>query len=187
MKCIFYLFFALSPLFVDSQEINPNLIRGDLYKIIYNDISCENNVQLVVDPTINKFDSYELNEFGLKLDSAKYVNDNSICTKVSPYKCVSKFEIDSYKISDIYKEEKESAFPVFYGVYSPLDSWYNLIYYAAVKHFEKNKEFQFQVILPIRKVWIENKKMKEDMIFYQFWLDEKFEVLKFDKKSLNKI
>ena len=187
MKCVFYLFFISISLFVEAQEVNPNVIRGKLYEIIYNDISKEKEVQLVIDPTVNKFNSYELNEFGLKLDSVKYVNDKTICTKVTPYKCVTKFEIDSYKISDVYKEGKESVFPVFYGVYSPFDSWYNLIYYAAVKHFEKNKTFQFQVILPIRKVWIEKKKMQEDMIFYQFWFDENFEVLKFDKKSLNKI
>lgn len=181
MKRVFYLFFLSISFISEAQEVNPNLVREKLYTLLYNDLSKDKNVELVIDPTINKFGSYELNEFGLRLDSVKYVNDLTICTKVSPYKCVSKLEIDRYKILDVYKDGEKEIFPVFYGVYQPIDSWYNLIYYAAVKHFEKNKAFKFQVIMPVRKVWIEDKKMQERMIFYKFWFDETFEVLKYDK------
>lgn len=182
MNLILRLFFLSLYFFVDAQIVNPNEIREKIYTTLFKDISDGENIKMVIDPTINKFDSYEMNEFGLTLDSVIYVNDKSICNNVTPYKCVSKFEIDRYTISNIYKEGKEEVSPIFYGVYPAIDSWYNLIYNAAVNHFEKNKTFRFQVILPVRKVWIENKLMKENMIFYKFWFDEKFETLKFNKK-----
>ncbi|MGV0752206.1 hypothetical protein [Empedobacter brevis] len=173
---------------LDAQNVNPNLVRTKIYDTIFQDINKQSlafpNKRIVIDPSINKFDDFKMNEFGIKLDSVKYVQDLSFCSKISGYKCVSKFEIDTYTITNVYKNEEEALYPDFYGIYAPIDSWYNLIYYAAVNHFEKDKTFQFNVLIPVRNVQMKNRMMKEQMFFYNFLLDERFKILKFEKLFL---
>ncbi|MGV0979721.1 hypothetical protein [Empedobacter falsenii] len=186
---LFLLVFSLHiVLFVDAQNVNPNQIRAKIYDTISQDIQKQSlefpNKKIVVDPTINKFEDYKMDEFGLKLDSVKYVQDTSICSKLTTYKCVSKFEIDNYSISNVYKDEADALYPDFYGIYAPIDSWYNLIYYAAVNHFEKDRKFQFNILIPVRNVQMKNKTMKEKMFFYNVLFDEKFKILKFEKLFL---
>ena len=120
----------------------------------------------------------------IKLDSVKYDQNLKFCTKTSVYKCVTRFEIDQYKVVNVYKDQGNAIHPDFYGIYAPLDSWYNLIYYAAVNHFEKDRKFQFNVLIPIRNVQMKNKTMKEKIFFYNVLFDEQFKILKFEKLFL---
>lgn len=173
---------------IDAQIVNPNQIRTKVYDTILQDIQKQSlafsNKKIVIDPTINKFEDYKMNEFGLKLDSVKYEQNLSFCNKLTAYKCVTKFEIDQYTITNVYKNESDALHPDFYGIYAPLDSWYNLIYYAAVSHFEKDKKFQFNVLIPVRNVQMKNKTMSERIFFYNFLFDEQFKILKFEKLFL---
>lgn len=173
---------------IDAQIVNPNQIRTKIYDTILQDIQKQNlafpNKKIVIDPIINKFEDYKMDEFGLKLDSVKYDQDLSFCAKLSPYKCVTKFDIDQYTITNVYKNESDALYPDFYGIYAPIDSWYNLIYYAAINHFEKERKFQFSVLIPVRNVQMKNKMMQEKMFFYSFLFDERFKILKFEKLFL---
>lgn len=188
MKLFFLISSLIFILHIDAQVVNPNIIRAKIYDTIMQDINKQNlnfpNKKIVIDPTINKFEDYRMDEFGIKLDSVKYEQDLSFCNKLSAYKCVTKFEIDNYSITNVYKNEKDAIFPDFYGIYAPLDSWYNLIHYAAVGHFEKNKTFKFSILLPVRNVQIKNKKMEEQVYFYKLLFDERFQILKFEKLFL---
>ena len=188
MKHFFYVLFMSFSLSVSAQVVSPDEIRVKIYDTILSDINKQHfpgvNHQIVIDPTINKFEDYKLNEFGVKLDSVKYDPNLKFCTKTSVYKCVTKFEIDQYKVVNVYKDQGNAIHPDFYGIYAPLDSWYNLIYYSMVKHFEKDKTFQFDVVIPVRNVWISEKEMKEQIYFYQFKFDERFKILKFEKLFL---
>ena len=188
MKNIFLILLFNLLLSIHAQNVNPDLVRVKIYDTIVNDINKHRlasiNKQIVIDPTINKFEDYKLNEFGVKLDSVKYDPNLKFCTKTSVYKCVTKFEIDQYKVVNVYKDQGNAIHPDFYGIYAPLDSWYNLIYYSMVKHFEKDKTFQFDVVIPVRNVWISEKEMKEQIYFYQFKFDERFKILKFEKLFL---
>ncbi|MFV0183480.1 hypothetical protein OBK25_01960 [Empedobacter falsenii] len=173
---------------VDAQIINPDQIRTTIYDTILQDIQKQSlafpNKIIVIDPTINKFQDLKMDEFGLQLDGAKYDQNLSFCTKLSPYKCVTKFEIDHYTITNVYKNESYALYPDFYGIYAPIDSWYNLVYYAAVAHFEKDRKFQFNVLIPVRNVQMKNKIMHDKMFFYNFLFDESFKILKFEKLFL---
>ncbi|WP_413533294.1 hypothetical protein [Empedobacter brevis] len=188
MRLFLLVFFLHAALFVEAQQVDINQIRLKIYDTILQDVQNQNIElpfkKIVLDPTINKFEDYKMDEFGLKLDSVKYEQDLSFCNKLSAYKCSTKFEIDQYSITNIYKNEADELYPDFYGIYSPIDTWYNLIYYAAVNHFQKNKKFQFNILIPVRNVQMKNRVMNEKMIFYNFLFDEQFKVLKFEKLFL---
>lgn len=188
MKYLLSIFFIVASLCVDAQKVNPNEIRVKIYDTILKDIYKQNlaypNKQIVIDPTINKFQDYKMDEFGLKLDSVKYEKDFKFCGKSSPFKCVEKIEIDRFTLTNVYKNHEDALYPDFYGIYAPIDQWYNLIYYSAVNHFEQPKSFQFSLLIPVRNVRMKDKIMKEQFYFYQFAIDEKFKIIKFEKLFL---
>ncbi len=188
MKHFFYVLFMSFSLSVSAQVVSPDEIRVKIYDTILSDINKQHfpgvNHQIVIDPTINKFKDYKMDEFGVKLDSVVYDQNLKFCAKTSAYKCVTKFEIDQYKIVNVFKDKKEAIAQNFYGIYAPLDHWYNLIYYAAVNHFEKDRTFQFSVVIPVRNVSLQGDQMKELIYFYQINFDERFKILKFEKLFL---
>jgi hypothetical protein len=185
IKLFFTISICLSALVIKAQLVNPNEIRVKIYDTIYKDIQKQSSPsiqkEIVIDPNINKFSDYKMDEFGLKLDSVRYDPNINFCTKTSPYKCVAKFDIDRYTVVNVYKDKKESVSTDFYGIYAPLDHWYNLIYYAAVKHFEKDRKFNFTTILPVRNVRMKEGEIIERYYFYKFNFDESFRILKFEK------
>ncbi|WP_313581344.1 hypothetical protein [Chishuiella sp.] len=185
MKFYFYISILFLSFLLKAQEIDPDQIRLNIYKVIVDDIKTNNNSkinkEILIDPMINKFENFEINEFGIKLDMVKYDDNLDFCEKTNFYKCAPKLDIDKYKLVDVYKNGQNEIFPDFYGIYSPIDSWYNLIYYSAVKHFEKDSHFKFYIVLPVKNIFMEKGTSKTKMSFYTFTLDDNFIILKFDK------
>ncbi|WP_313373913.1 hypothetical protein [Chishuiella sp.] len=186
MRFYLYSFLLFSSFLIKAQEIDPNQVRLNIYKIIIDDIKQNNigtiNKDIAIDPMINKFENFEINEFGIILDMVKYDEDLDFCKQANFYRCTTKLEIDKYKLVNVYKDDENEIFPDFYGIYSPIDSWYNLIYYAAVKHFEKESHFKFNVTIPVKNVSMIKGDSKVNISFYTFTLDDNFSVIKFDKK-----
>ena len=131
MKNIFLLSLINFALIIQAQNVNPNEIRLKVYDTITHDINKQHpeylHKKIVIDPTINKFNDLQMDEFGVKLDSVIYDANRSFCTKFSPYQCVQKFEIDRFKLTNVYKDKNETLNHEFYGIYAPLDHWYDVI------------------------------------------------------------
>lgn len=177
-----YLFiFLFCSVFLSAQQVNPYLVRSQIYNNLVDAIAKEfKTAQAVIgiDPTINKFDKVDFTDFEIILDQPRYEADSVFCNANPQLNCVSKIEIDRYRIHYIYQVDKDEDYPHYFGIYAPLDTWYQLVYQAFIDQVKPQAKKPFTVTFPVRHVYSENGEQKEHILFYQVRLDEQFQIIK---------
>lgn len=178
--CWFSMVF-LNGISLTAQTVNPNLVRSQvydqLYALIEKDFSHAKK-HIVLDPTINKFDKADFTDFRIELQGARYDYDEVFCGINPQLNCVKKLEIDKYSIDFVYQVHKDSNYGDFFGIYAPIDSWYQLIYQSFLKQATKESTSVFQMLFPVRHVFVQNQKQIEEILFYQVVLNEEFKIIK---------
>ncbi len=178
---IYLSLFLCCSVFLSAQQVNPYLVRGEIYNSLVEAIASDfktANTKIVIDATINKFDKVDFTDFEIILDQPRYETDVVFCKANPQLNCVSKIEIDRYTIHYVYQTLKDLDYPHYFGIYAPLDTWYQLVYQAFIHQVKPQDKKPFVVTFPIRHVYSDNGKQKEHILFYQVNLDVNFKIIK---------
>lgn len=185
LKNVLVLLFLLLLNVLNAQEIHPNFVRKAIYDSIIKDINSNKKSYIIkeiyVDATVNKFDDIEMNTYGVQLSDPEYINDDEFCKVLTNVKCVKKIEIDQFSLNKIYQEHNDKEHMDFYGVYAPLDHWYNVIHNTFQYYLQQEKPQYSSVIIPVKNVFFKDAKVITDYFFYQFNLDKDFKITSFQK------
>lgn len=180
IKINFGLLFILSFTILQGQEIHPNHVRKAVYDIIINDIKEQrksyNLKEIYIDATVNKFDEVEMTTYGVKLSDPEYINDQEFCKVLNFGKCVDKILIDQFSLSKVYKEHKDQNYVDFYGIYAPLDHWYNVIHNTFQYLLLKDKPQFSTVTIPVKNVFYEDGIEMTRYYFYNFTINKDFKI-----------
>lgn len=168
---------------VNAQEKSPNQIRKEIYSLIIKDLKAKNDnlplKKIVIDHTISKYKNITFDTFGIKLEEEETSQDSSICKNFDNIACVDPIEINRFTLNKIYQNHNDSDYVDFYGIYSPVDKWYNLIFALAKNSFENEKSKGFNIHIPVRNVYYKNGKQMNQLYVYQFDLDQNFEIISY--------
>lgn len=184
LKFIITLFF---PLFITAQDVHPNTIRTQIYKAIIDDLNTINKhlplKQIDVDVTINTFENIDFNSVGIDLINPHYANDKSFCNFIAVSKCVNKIEIDKFSLSKILVNHKDEEYVNYFGIYAPLDHWYELVNHSLKIALLKEKPLKTSVIIPVKNVYFNKGEVVNRTFFYEIILDQDFKIT--SKKKIN--
>jgi len=155
-------------------------IKYEIYKRIITDIHEKNidykNKKLYLDDKIGKFNHVDFFNLNIVLTNPDYVRDKKICEFLNNVECVDQYQIDNYRLFKVFNNHVDVEYPDFYGIYAPLDSWFQLIYQVTFNNFEKNKKISSEVIIPVKNVFFKGEEIINKTYFYKFKIDEQFKI-----------
>jgi len=183
MKFLYLITFILVFGFANAQEIHPNEIRKNIYSLIIKDLKSKNEKlsikKIVIDQTINKYKDISIDTFGIKLEGEEAHIDTTICSNFENIECVNPIEINRFTLNKIYQKHFDGDYVDFYGIYAPIDKWYNLIYALAKNTLENDKSNGISVHIPVRNVYFEKGIQINQLFIYQFDLNINFEIISY--------
>lgn len=184
MKSIYIISLLISTVLF-GQNKHPNDIRKIIYDTILSDIQSINstyiNKQIYVDATVPKFDDVEMSPFGVILKSPEYKVDNEFCKILQNTSCVDKIEIDHFKHEKVFQIHDDKAYIDFYGIYAPLDHWFQLIQHTFETMLMENKPENTKVLIPVKHVYFDNNFQIEEHFLYKINLDKDFKINSFQR------
>ena len=172
--------FLLFSSFIFAQSVSTNEVKKNIYQLIINDINKTNStypIKLIyLDATMNKFNSIDLFSFDINLTEPDYKKDETICKMFSNVTCTEKFQIDNFKLTKVYNEHKDTDYPDFYGIYAPLDHWYQYVYQMVYNNLSKDK-IGAEEIIPVKHMFYRNGIVINETLFYKFLINENGEII----------
>ena len=181
MMKILKLVLLFFPFFGFAQVIHPNEIRKNIYDFIIEDINKTKKdypIKVIyLDSEINKFNNIELTTFGIDFIKPIYERDETYCNLFSGVECVEKLAIDNYTVQKVLVNHKDQDYQDFYGIYAPLDSWYNVVSGVIKSAFQNEKVTSADVTIPVKNVYLKNGNQIIETSFYQFKLDKNFKII----------
>ena len=185
MKIINFILFLITISFTNAQTRHPNDIRNEVYSLIIKDVKSKNkNLPLkyiLIDHSINKYNNISMDSYGIQLEDEELSKDSQLCTNFENVKCVEPLEINKYSLNKIYQNHIDSEYPDFYGIYTPIDKWYSLIYAVAKNTLETEKSEGFTVNIPVKNVYFKEEELVNQILFYQFNYDGNLNLLNYNQ------
>ncbi len=167
---------------LQAQIIHPDELRRAIYESIQTDIQQKNpqnlNKQIYLDNTIGKVEYVDLLNVDLVLSEPKYQNDKNFCQQMFNVNCVDKYQIDHYKLAKIYNEHKDTDYPDFYGIYAPIDHWYQLVYQILNNNLKKEDKVKAEIVIPVKNTYFKDGVICTNLYFYKYIINENFEIIK---------
>lgn len=171
-------FLSSSFLFAQNREIND--VKNNIYQLILNDVNKTNlaypNKLVYLDNTMNKFNTIDLFSFDINLNEPEYKKDEAVCKIFNNVVCTDKILIDNFKLTKIYNEHYDTDYPDFYGIYAPLDHWYQYVYQTVNNNLSKDK-IGVEEIIPVKHVFYRNGIVIIETLFYKFLINENGEII----------
>lgn len=168
-----------------GQNFHPNNVRKAVYDTILSDIKTINPMyfkkRIVVDATVGKFDDVVMTTFGVKLADPEYKSDLEFCKILPETSCVEKLEIDQFKHEKVLQNHDDNAYDDFYGIYAPIDHWFEVIQHTFEALLMNEKPKKTTVIIPMKNVYLKNGENIETNYFYKITLDNQFKIIQFQR------
>lgn len=187
MRMIFFIT-LLFGCFVNGQTIDPINSRIQVYEHLINEIyklnSNHKGKKIYIDASIYNFEQVEMTSMGLYFYNASFKNEKEFCSNLSHGSCVDKVEIDQFDLDKLLKEHHDEKYVDFYGIYAPLDHWYNFI--SHIFHTTLQNEFAGTISLtfPVKHVYFKEGKKTMETLFFNYKLDKDLKIVHYQKINL---
>ncbi len=183
-----YFFVFLSSCFSIAQEPNQFTVKNQIYDSIISQLTKvkekNSEINFWIDPQTYQFESIDFDEFGLKLIGNQIINDNNYCLNKLNILCKSKIELDNYELSIIYQKGYDHLYPIQFMIYQPLDSWYGLIYQLNKKKYLKNYQEEFEVKIPVKKLFVQDNQSINQWSIIKLTIDQNFVIKRIQQQNL---
>lgn len=171
-----------------AQTVHPNDIRISIYQQIIKDIN--SNLpqypikQIFLDESVPKYNEVNMTTDGIVLNDPQINLSKQICNYLSLVQCVTSHEINNYQLSKIYQNHLDTEHPDFYGIYSPIDQWHQLILNGIRYQMLNNKPEDTKLYIPVKHQYFFKDRVMEEILMYSIILDKDFKISYFTRLKL---